>query len=240
MNAATSRRAPAGASLRSFGSRILAMALLASCSTETLFLSDFDETPVGQPPAVEQSVGTAHVDGPAGTVVVVESPALPSGRWLQIGRQSGPLVSGLQGKFDEFRGDGRYTFAATMFLPVDVQVATIQFETFSNPPTNRQAFLHLDLTSDNKVRIDDDDQTKFGSFPRGQPFLVQVTLDIGAAQSRAHVVLAGDGASGEREYVVPTPMHGASRQFGAIRIWQGFPHLGAFQATNIVVTKHEE
>ncbi|MEA2801598.1 MAG: hypothetical protein QOE49_1693, partial [Rhodospirillaceae bacterium] len=33
------------------------------------------------------------------------------------------------------------------------------------------------------------------------------------------------------------PFQHLSRQFGAIRVWQGFPNVGAFDATNIVVTR---
>jgi len=54
------------------------------------------------------------------------------------------------------------------------RTATIQFEQLT--PSNDR-FLHLDLLPDNQVRIDDNETTKFGTFPRDQPFIVQVTLD---------------------------------------------------------------
>ena len=146
----------------------------------------------------------------------------------------------MQGKFSQFRGDGQYTFSATMFMPTGSKVATIQFETFTNPPSNLQAFLHLDFTENNQVRIDDNEATVFGAFPRDAPFIVQVTLNINATLSTAHVVLAGANASGVKNYTVLSPFQNLSRQFGAIRVWQGFPHTGRFDVTNISVTRRTD
>jgi hypothetical protein len=124
-----------------------------------------------------------------------------------------------------------------MFIPSGSGVASIQFETFTNPVSSLQAFLHLDFTQGNQVRIDDNEGSKFGSFTRDQPFIVQVTLNINASASTARIVLGGVGASGERDYTIISPLQSLSRQFGAVRVWQGFPHTGAFDATNIVVTR---
>jgi hypothetical protein len=210
-----------------------ALCLLMGCARETLFRSNFDSTPVGQPPATVQDVGTATIDGPPGSVIVIAPPVSPSGKWVQISRPNGPEVAGLQGKFSQFRGDGVYTFSATMFMTSGSGVATIQFETFTNP----SSFLHLDFMQDNQVRIDDNESTKFGSFPRNQPFIVQVILNINASASTANIVLSGAGASGERDYTIISPFQNVSRQFGAVRLWQGFPHTGAFDATIIAVTR---
>lgn len=211
--------------------------LLTGCAKETLFSSDFDQTPVGQPPATVQAVGTASLDGPPGSILVIAPPVSPSGKWVQISRPNGPALAGFQGKFSQFRGDSVYTFSATMFIPSGSGVASIQFETFTNPVSSLQAFLHLDFTQGNQVRIDDNEGSKFGSFTRDQPFIVQVTLNINASASTARIVLGGVGASGERDYTIISPLQSLSRQFGAVRVWQGFPHTGAFDATNIVVTR---
>lgn len=219
---------------------LFALFLLTSCATETLFRSNFDPTPIGQPPATVQDVGTANIHGPPGSVIVIAPPVLPSGKWVQISRPNGPDVVGFQGKLSQFRGDSVYTFSSTMFMASDSGVATIQFETFTNPVSSLQAFLHLDFTQDNQVRIDDNEGTKFGSFPRDQPFIVQVTLNINASASTAHIVLSGANASGELDYTVLAPFQNLSRQFGAVRVWQGFPHTGAFDATNIAVTRRTD
>lgn len=219
---------------------IAALFALTGCATETLFRSDFDQTAVNQPPATTQAVGTAQIHGPAGSVIVIASPAPPSGKWVQISRPVGPDVAGFQGRFSQSRGDGVYTFSTTMFMPSGSGVATIQFETFTNPVSSLQAFLHLDFTQDNQVRFDDNDSTKFGSFPRDQPFGVQVTLNINASASTANIVLFGAGATGQRSYTVISPLQNLSRQFGAVRLWQGFPHTGAFDATNIAVTRRTD
>lgn len=199
---------------------------------ETLFRSNFDPTPAGQPPAPIQDVGTAHIDGPAGSVIVIAPPVLPSGKWVRISRPAGPSVAGFQGVSSNVRGDGVYTFAATLFLTPASGIASISFETAVS-----QEFLHLDFMPDNRVRIDDTAGTEFGAFPRDQPFLVQVTLNINASASTVQVVLAGAGASGEQDYTVLSPFQPLSRSFGAVRVWQGFPNTGAFDATNIVVTR---
>jgi hypothetical protein len=211
--------------------------LLPACASETLFRSNFDNTPVNQPPATAQSVGTAHVDGPSGSVIVIAAPVAPSGKWVQVSRPTGPAVAGLQGKFVQSKGAGVYTFSATMFMPPQSGVASVQFEPFLNQVSNLFAFLHLDFMPDNKVRIDDNEATKFGTFPRGQPFIVQVTLNINTTASTAHIVLAGANASGTKDYTILSPLQNRSLEFGAIRIWQGFPQTGAFDATNIAVTR---
>jgi hypothetical protein len=211
--------------------------LLTGCASETLFSSNFDPTPIGQPPATMQKVGSAHVFGGPGGVIVIAPPVTPSGKWIQISRPNNAAdVAGMQGKMIK-SGEGEYTFSTTMFMPTGAGIATVQFEQSSNGPSDLGSFLHLDLMPDNTVRIDDNDATKFGSFQRNQPFIVQVTLKIGATASTAHIVLGGAFASGEKDTTIVGPLQFQSRQFGAIRIWQGFPNTGAFDAINIVVTR---
>jgi hypothetical protein len=211
--------------------------LAAACSSETLFQSNFDSTPDNQPPAHVQQVGTSNVDGPPGSVIVVPPPVTPSGKWVQISRAGVQSpVAGLQANFSDFRGDGDYTFSATLFIPAGSGIATIQFEPFNQPANTLKNFMHLDFTQDNHVRIDDDEDTEFGTFPRGQPFIVQVTLAISAFSS-AHVVLSGAGASGQADLSIVPPFRAMARQFGAVRAWMGFPWVGSFQVTNIAVTR---
>jgi hypothetical protein len=88
---------------------------------------------------------------------------------------------------------------------------------------------------DNTVRIDDDDATKFGTFPRDQSFVVQVTLKVNPTPT-AHIVLSGAGASGEKDYTILPPYVPMARQYGAVRLWMGEPWTGFFTATDIVVT----
>jgi hypothetical protein len=219
-----------------------ALLSLTGCASETLFRSNFDATSVHQPPAAAQGVGTAKIDGPPGSVLVEVAPPTLTGKWLQVSRPQGPATAGFQGKFVQFRGVGVYTFSATMYMPAQAGVATIQFEPFTNQGSDLSAFLHLDFTPDNQVRIDDNDATKFGSFPRNQPFIVQVTLNINATSSTAHIVLAGAGvgADNTRDHTILAPLQNRSQQFGAIRVWQGFPHVGAFMAANIAVTRSKD
>lgn len=219
-----------------------AILCLAGCASETVFRSNFDATPAQQPPSATQSIGTANIDGPAGSVIVDNAPPTLTGKWLRVSRPQGPATAGFQGKFAQFRGAGVYTFSATMYMPAQAGVATIQFEPFTNQGSDLSAFLHLDFMPDNQVRIDDNDATKFGSFPRDQPFIVQVTLDINSTASTAHIVLAGAGvgADNTRDHTILGPLQNKSQQFGAIRVWQGFPHVGAFNAANIAVTRKKD
>jgi hypothetical protein len=213
----------------------LAVMLIAPGCGRALFQSQFDPTPVNQPPAPAQAVGTAAT---IGSVIVVAPPVQPSGKWVQISR---PIpdsnIAAFQGNFSELGGEGEYTFTTTVFMAAGAGVATIQFERFGQPVGSPSGFLHLDLMPDNTVRIDDQDATKFGTFPRDQPFIVQVTLDIGPSSANAHIVLSGAGASGAADRVIAPALLSLARQFGAVRLWMGFPHTGHFDATNIVVRR---
>jgi hypothetical protein len=124
--------------------------LLSACASQTLFQSNFDATPIGQPPAHMQQVGTANVSGPPGSVIVVASPVQTGGRWVQVARPADPVsIVAFQGNFSQFAGDGSYTFDATLFIPPDPNgrtVASVQFEQFNQSADNSfNGFLHLDF-----------------------------------------------------------------------------------------------
>jgi hypothetical protein len=206
---------------------LVALLGLPACSGKIVFQSNFDAMPENQPPAAAQQVGTSAIHG---SVIVVLPPVTPSGKWVRISRSANADIAGFQGTFPAMGGEGEYTFSAT-----------IQFEKFGQPVSDVSSFLHLDLMPENKVRIDDVDATKFGSFPRDQPFVVQVTLSITPSSTTAHIVLSGAGATGEADRTVPPPLHNnVARQFGAIRLWMGFPHVGHFDATNIFVRRKSD
>jgi hypothetical protein len=220
------------------GGSFAVLLLLTGCASETLFQSSFDPTLINQPPAHVQQVGTANIDGPAGSVIVVKLPDTPN-TWVEISRAAGPSapVAGLQGNFSQFRGVGQYTFSTILYIPSGSGIATIQFEPFNQPVNVLTSFLHLDFTQDSHVRIDDNAGTTFGTFPHDQVFIVQVTLNINASSPTAHIVLSGADASGQADYNIMPAFLAQAQQFGAIRIWMGFPWSGKFDATNIVVTR---
>jgi hypothetical protein len=203
---------------------------------KTLFSSDFDPTPDGNPPSTVQAVGTARVEGPAKTVLVVD-PSFPhANKWVQITGvgPTGAQVVSFVGLLTEVDGAGVYNFSAAIFVPTpsmsgNLDVSSISFET-----ANEQEFMHIDFTANNTVRIDD--LVDAGSFVRDQVLLLQVTLNISATQSTAHVVVSGGGAANFL-YTMPPPFHNLSLQFGAIRLWKGFGNTGSFDATNIVVSR---
>jgi hypothetical protein len=220
---------------------LVAVMLLTGCATTTLFQSNFDPSVVGQPPSQVQAVGTANVAGDPGSVVVVAPPVVPSGKWVEIGR-SDAQRSGLaifQGNFVRSQGAGTYTFSTFLYIPSgSSNVATIQFDQFGWPVSDvTGGFLHIDFLQDNTVRIDDNVNTIFGQFPRNQVFIVQVTLNINPTAPTAHIVLSGAGASGEKDYAISTPVFISwAQNFGAVKLWMGFPWTGKFDATQIVVT----
>ena len=197
-----------------------------------LFSSNFDPTPDLAPPSTVQAVGTARVEGPPNSVIVVDPPFPHTDKWVQITGlpPTSQQLASFVGVLTEVDGDGVYNFSAAIFVPTGSSVCSISFET-----AVAQEFMHIDFTVANGVRIDD--TVEFGSFVRDQVFLLQVTLNISAGQSTAHVVVSGGGASGDFLYTMPTPFQILSRQFGAIRLWKGFGDPGSFDATNIVVSR---
>jgi hypothetical protein len=154
---------------------------------------------------------------------------------VRISRPIGPDIAVFRGIFSHAGFDGVYNLSATLLMTSASGIASIGLDKVSG---TLYEFLHLDFMQNNKVRIDDIGP-EFGSFPRGQPFLVQVTLKINSSQANAtaHMVLSGNGASGELDYTVKTPFQLWAGEFGAITVWQGFPNEGAFDATSIVVTR---
>ncbi len=67
--------------------------------------------------------------------------------------------------------------------------------------------------------------------------VVQIITIFQGAQRRPDIVLAGSGSSGQVDYAIQGPFIGAAHNFGAVRLWMGFPFTGPFDATNILVTK---
>ena len=213
---------------------------LAGCG-KTLFRSNFDPTPVNQPPAQTQDVGTVEVAGPPGTVFVVPPPVTPSGKWVAIRRPTADSpTTGLQGRLAEFGGEGEHVFSSALFIPAGTGSVSVQFERFNQPVTDLSSFLHLDFMPDGRVRINDQNDTAFGSFPHGQPFIVQVTLKIAPASATARIVLSGAAANGEADFTVPPPFLIQARQFGAFRVSLGFGSTGIVDATNIVVKRKDD
>ena len=86
------------------------------------------------------------------------------------------------------------------------------------------------------MRIDDQVIIRFVC-SRIKSSFCRSTLNIAAAQSTAHVVVSGGGASGDAVYTMPPPFHNTSLQFGSIRLWKGFQNTGSFDVTDIVVSR---
>jgi hypothetical protein len=215
--------------------------LFAGCATQTLFKSNF-ATPVGQPPPHAQQVGTANIYGQTGNVIDVSLPPPVVGDWVRIGRPDTQATEqAFQGVTTGYQGPGTYTFSMSLLMPTGTGLATIQLEPVGQSINVFGSFLHLDLMEDNTVRIDDDDSTKFGKFPRDELFVLQVTLTVSATPT-ANIALSGASTNMtpmSKDFTIQPLAIPLAQQFGAVRLWMGLPWLGAFYAQNIVVTKNQ-
>jgi hypothetical protein len=207
------------------------------CSSETLFQSSFNSNTVGAPPAHAQAVGTIRIAGPPGSVVIVGPVPNSSENWVRISRTAGPAVpvTTMECDFSQSGGDGSYGFLAVLFIPTGSGLATVEFDTTPHGSPAAAGFLHLDFLQNNTVRINDDPKLTFGKFPRDQFFTLSVSLDIAASSAVAHMTLLGSGTSGSMDYAIP--LLNLARQYGAIKLWMGFPWSGSFDATDIIVTR---
>jgi hypothetical protein len=216
-------------------SMLLVLLLITGCDpTTTLFKSNFDPTPVDQPPAAAQAVGTVVVDGGV-RVGVIPGTNLKGAKFGRIG---GANTAVLRCNLAQTPGDGTYVFSTSLYFPSrSGGLTTIAFENGAGQP-----FLHLDFPfvspTAGHVRIDDDESTVFGETKRDQLFIVQVTLTISAAGTTAKVVISGAGVSGEATRNIPPPFVPFARQFGRVSISSGLQaDDSTFFATNIVVTR---
>jgi hypothetical protein len=226
---------------------LLAALLTTGCKPqETLFESNFVATTVNQPPSPTQQFGTATFAGGPGSVKVVTAPpnASPPTKWVRISRAipapdtDVPLTM-FQGNMTKAPGKGKYIFTTLMFIPTGPNnVASIQFGTQNQPLGSFAGFFHLDFLKNNRIRIDDDESTVFGKFPRDQPFMVHVTLDVTDSSAKAHIVLVGAGTEGQADRDVFFALRQMG-QFGSVRIWMGNPFTGEFDAANVLVTRNQ-
>ena len=172
-------------------SLLLILLLITGCNpTTTLFRSNFDATPVDQPPAPAQSIGTVAVEGGVRVAVIPGTNV----KGAKFGRIGGANTALLRCNLAQTPGDGVYVFSTALYFPTGSGgLVTIAFENSAG-----QRFLHLDFpfvsATTGHVRIDDDESTVFGETKRDQLFIVQVTLNISAAGATAKVVLSGAGS----------------------------------------------
>ncbi len=214
---------------------LLFIFVLQSCSDKILFQSDFDASLVNQQPLLTQKVGTLALDG-GNRVTVVSPPVQPSGKWVKLERDNDiTQVAQMQCIFSENVTPGKFVVTAYLYIPSGSGLASMQFEK-NEALSDFTSFLHLDFMENNKVRIDDKSDTEFGSFPRDQVFIVQVTIDNSESLPKARITLSGANATGDHQYPIISGLYNELRQFGAVRFWQGVPWVGGFDVTNIVVS----
>lgn len=214
------------------------MFLFVGCNSTTVLLSNFKNDTVGSPPGPVQPTGTVSVSPGAGSVTVVAAPRpdLPSNNWARISHPTAPSPeTTLTGDFEGQTGIGDYSLLASMFIPADAGVVTVQYETLVSPQPHL-VFFHLDFMPEGDVRIDDG-AVRFGHFPRDQSFVLQVNLDITQTTATAEVTLLGGEASGNTTVNIQPLLLPLARQFGAVKFWVGFQHEATFFVDDIIVTR---
>jgi hypothetical protein len=161
-------------------------------------------------------------------------------RWVQISRASvannQAPISVMQGNFAKTYPDGSYGFLGALFIASGSGLASVEFDTspFGSPAST--SFLHLDFLQNGTVRFDDNPGVTFGGFPHNQFFTLSVGIDVTSTTAVAHVTLFGTGTSGGTfDYTIKQPNF--ARQYGAIKLWMGYPWTGSFDATDLLVTR---
>ena len=101
-------------------------------------------------------------------------------------------------------------------------------------------FSHLDFLQNGTVRFDDRsgrDVPERSHTTSSSPCSAGMDITSTKHLAVAHVTLFGTGASlgGTFDYNIKQPNF--ARQYGAIRLWMGFPWTGSFNMTDLVVTR---
>lgn len=240
-----------------FGGLPLLLLLTTGCASTKLFQSNFDTTPINQPPAQKQAVGTATTGGSRGSVLVASLPDTPAIRGVRFDPTGREGYTALYCQLTEHPDDGTYVFSTLLYIPSKsggfvainfervpgiispVKPAKVRhLQAVGGAPGDGEWFMHLDFLGDS-VTIDNDPSTKFGKFPRDQVFIVQVTLNFKGPRS-AHIVLSGAGASGEAHRNLSSGPPQIAQRFGAVRIWTfRTADIQMFYAANIAVTRKD-
>jgi hypothetical protein len=225
--------------------------LLTGCGSTTVFQSSFNSNGLGA------STGTVVI--PQGSVVSVSTPPNTTGYWAQIQRAAPPgsPISTLQCNLSQVQQTGSYSFVAVLYIPSPIIItnrdakapsisnpveptnpdATVEFDTSPQGGPPSQSFLHLDFTPNNTVRINDDNNQVFGTFPRDQFFTLAVSLVITSTSAAADLNLYGSGASGTKHVDINNVPISFPQQFGEVQFYMGFPWNGSFDVSNILVTR---
>jgi hypothetical protein len=214
------------------------MFLFVGCNATTVLLSNFKNDTIGSPPGPVQPTGTVSVSPGGGSVTVVAAPTpdLPSNKWARISHPTAPAPeTTLTGDFDGQTGIGNYSLLASMFIPADAGVVTVQFETLVSPQPHL-SFFHIDFMPEGDVRIDDG-AVRFGHFPRDKSFVLQVNLNITQTTATAEITLLGGEASGNITVDIQPQFLTLARQFGAVKFWVGFQHQATFFVDDVIVTR---
>ena len=222
---------------------VLGLFLMSSCKSTTVLLANFKNDNIGSPPAAAQPTGTVSLKTGGGSITVVSAPlpSLPSNKWALITHTAGPPTNPteettLTGVFSNFFGLGKYGLLCSMHIPSGAGVVTVQFESF-----NQQAsFMHLDFMPEGDIRVDDNNNIRFGHFPRDVNFVLSVSLNITAAAATVEISLLGAGASGNTTVNVQPAFLNVAKQFGAVKYWIGFQHTARFFVDDILVTRSNQ
>jgi hypothetical protein len=233
--------------LRAASRVMLAAALpaLGACASTTLFQSSFNSQPTFAPPTAAQLVGTMQlISGDSGRIQVEPGGGTgPSENLLRISRlvlvpntNTSTPASVVQGTLAQTFPDGNYGFLGVFDIGQGSGLASLEFDANPQGPV-AESFLHLDFMQDGSVRFDDDPSATCCHYSASTPFTLSVSIQVTASSAVAHVTLFGQGVSqGTYDYTIKHP--NLATRFSAFRLWMGFPWTGAFEVTDLVVTRH--
>jgi hypothetical protein len=192
-----------------------------------LFESNFESTAANHQPSPVQAVGTAAFNGPN----LVISPTFPhTGNWLRVGplSQAGGTFSGIF--IEAPTGPGVYTMSAMMFMSSKNSKSGESAESYISFNSNAEpnpSFLTLLFADNNQVQ--DGGLSPTGcTFPRDQPFPIQITLTVAAGPAKAKIEVAGTVAN----YTLNQDVF----SFSSISFAQQNAGGSGFDVTDILVT----
>ena len=120
---------------------LVALTTAGSCNSPALFQSNFDTTAVGQPPSPTQAAGTASVDGPTGSVLVVAAPPTTEVATIRLRRVLSTLTGSLIECFSYGEGSAKRAIVPSDAAKVHV-LACKCLNHKGNPEWSDGAMLH--------------------------------------------------------------------------------------------------
>jgi hypothetical protein len=205
------------------------------CGATVIYRDSFNTPAVGQPPG-PADIGTATASGDARIAAHPQDPA-SSDRWLRLARPVATQPGGeYVGTFTEqvLNNNGSVTLvgyipaASKMMMSVFFEVA---------PPGPPAPFLHIDLTKEGNIRVND--STVVGTYAFDTLIAFVIGFEFEGAQPVANILIRGGGE--DASLTVPVPANVAGFGLGRVRVFAPFEGVnappGAFLVNDVAATR---